>query len=268
MATIFRALLTAALLLYAFAAVSGSRAGDAAAQASHVSAGLVTTLVALLSQSVPFAYFLGTGFWIRAFARASHAGPAWEARHKAWMRGRMYPLLYLAPGLALAAAFSGMLAGAGHVPAWLHLVLVAGAVAALLASLVLVPREMLRNSALMDELAERHQVPRPQTPAYDRLVQEEEQKALPALFQLSRVILYAAAQLVVLWLYLRFGTEGWRTTPLAPFGAPAVVLLTLGLALNDMHDPQRPAPPARAWRKALAVGVAGSVGLVAAVALV
>ncbi len=268
MATIFRALLTAVLVLYAFAAFGGARAGGDAAVARHVSAGLVTTLVALAAQSVPFAYFLGTGFWIRAFARASRAGPDWEARHKAWMKGRAYPLLYLGPGTALAAAFSGMLAGSGHVPAWLHPALVAAAVAALLASLLVVPREMRRNAALMDELAAGHQVPRPDTPAHDRLVREEESLALPALFQLSRVILYAAAQVVVVWLYLRFGTEGWRGTPVLPFGAAAVLLLTLGLALNDMHDPQRPAPPARAWRKALAVGAAGSLALVAVVALV
>ena len=262
-ATIFRALMTAVLLLCGWAAWLGLSAADDAARAGHVSAGFITSLLAALVQSLPFAYFLGTGFWVRAFARASRAGPLWEERHKQWMKSRAYPVMYLPPALTLLAALSGIAAGAGHAPAWLHGLLAAGATLATLGALVLVPAEMQRNSALMDELAARHQVPRPATPEYERLVAEEEQHALPALFQLSRVVLFASAQLVVVWLYLRFGTEGWRTTPFAPFGVGAVVLLTLGLALNDMHDPQRPAPPARAWRKALAVGGACGAALVA-----
>jgi hypothetical protein len=267
MATIFRALMTAILLLCGWAAWLGVRAADEAARAGHVRAGLVTAILAALVQSVPFAYFLGTGFWVRAFARASRAGPDWELRHKQWMKGRAYPVMYLPPALTLLAALSGMAAGAGHMPVWPHAALSVAATLATLFALLLVPAEMRRNSALMDELAARHQVPRPDTPAYERLVAEEEQHALPALFQLSRVVLFAAAQAVVLWLYLRFGTEGWRDTPFAPFGVSAVVLLTLGLALNEMHDPQHPAPPARAWRKALAVGGACGAALVAVLVL-
>lgn len=258
MATIYRAMLTAVLLLYGWAGLAGWRAGDAESVAAHVRAGFVTALVAMLAQSLPFAYFLGTGFWIRAFARASRAGPEWEARHRAWMKGRAYPVMYAPPFLTLASALTGMLADMGHAPGWLHAACVAAMVAATLAALVAVPREMRRNSALMDELAERHQVPRPQTPAYEKLVEEEEKAALPPLFQLSRVILYASAQLVVVWLYLRFGTEGWRQVPFAPFGVVAVVLLTLGVALNDLHDPQHPAAPPRAWGRALAFGGAGA----------
>lgn len=258
MANIYRALLTAVLLLYAWAGLLGGRAGDAEGVATHVRAGFVTALVAMLAQSLPFAYFLGTGFWIRAFARASRAGPEWEARHRAWMKGRAYPVMYAPPFLTLAAALTGMLADMGTVPGWLHAACVALMAAATVAALVAVPREMLRNSALMDELAERHQVPRPATPAFEKLLEEEEKVALPPLFQLSRVILYASAQLVVVWLYLRFGTEGWREAPFAPFGAVAVALLTVGVALNELHDPQHPAAPPRAWGRALALGGAGA----------
>lgn len=267
MATIFQALMTASLLLYAWAGWAGLQAVDTAGLAAHESAGLVTALVAALAQSVPFAYFLGTGFWIRAFARASRAGPDWEARHRQWMKGPAYKVLYLPPFLTLATALLGMAAGAGHLPGWPHALLVAATLAASVAALVLVPPAMRRNSALMDELAERHQVPRPATPAYERLVREEEQVALPPLFQLSRVILYLSAQLVVVWLYLRFGTEGWRDTPFAPFGAVAVVLLTLGVALNELSDPRQPAPAARAWRRALAFGGAGAAVFAGVLAL-
>jgi hypothetical protein len=76
------------------------------------------------------------------------------------------------------------------------------------------------------------------------------------------LVLYAGAQVMVVWLYLRFGTEGWRETSLAPFGIAFVVLLTLGLGLNARHDPHRPRPAAAAWSRALAVGVvcAGLLG--------
>lgn len=258
MATIFKALMTASLLLYAWAGWAGIRASDRAGLAAHESAGLVTALIAALAQSVPFAYFLGTGFWIRAFARASRAGPVWEARHREWMQGRAYKILYLSPFLTMATALVGMAAGAGHLPGWPHAALAAATLASAVAALVLVPPAMRRNAALMDELAERHQVPQPATPAYEQLIAEEEQVALPPLFQLSRVILFAAAQSVIVWCYLRFGTEGWRDTPFAPFGAAAVLLLPLGVALNDLHDPRQPAPPARAWRRALAFGGAGA----------
>jgi hypothetical protein len=265
MATIFRALMTAVLLLFAWAAWLGLHAADVSGSAAHESAGLVAALVATLGQSVPFAYFLGTGFWIRAFARASRAGPEWEARHRGWIESRSYPLMYLPPAFTVAAAISGMLVGSGRAPLGVHLACVIGAVAATAVALVVVPRAMRRNSALMDELADRHQVPRPATPAYEQLVQEEEAKALPPLFQLSRLLLFFSVQLVLIWLYLRLGTESWRGAPLAPFAAPAVALLTLGLGLNAIHDPNKPATPARAWARALAVG--GAAGALAVVAV-
>ena len=247
MATIFRALMTAVLLLFGWAAWAGVHATDIASAAAHESAGLVAALVATLAMSVPFAYFLGTGFWIRAFVRASRAGPEWEERHRGWMKARSYPLMYLPPAFTVGAAITGMLAGSGRAPLGVHVAFVLGAFATSAVALVVVPRAMRRNSALMDELADRHEVPKPQTQAYEKLVQEEEAKALPPLFQLSRLLLWLSIQLVLIWLYLRLGTEGWRGAPLAPFAAPAVALLTLGLGLNALHDPNKPATPARAW---------------------
>jgi hypothetical protein len=265
MATIFRALMTAALLLFGWAAWAGLHAADPAGAAAHERAGLVAAILATLGQSVPFAYFLGTGFWIRAFARASRAGPGWEHRHGEWRRSRGYPVMYLPPLFTVAAAITGMLVGSGHAPVWVHACCVIAAVASTAAALAIVPPAMARNSALMDELADRHEVPRPQTPAYESLLREEASVALPPLFQLSRVILYLSAQLLLVWLYLRLGTEGWRGAPFAPFGAAAVLLLTVGLGLNAIHDPHRPAPPARAWRRALAVG--GACGALVGLAI-
>jgi hypothetical protein len=270
MATIFRALLVAVLVLYAGVVWTGLGAGlgeggpAGEALALHLRFGLLTALVAVFVQSVPFAYFLGTGFWIRAFARASRAGPAWEARHRAWMTGRAYKWMYAAPFAAAATAISGGLAETGRLPAAMHVAFVLVAVVASVVALALVPPAMRRNAALMDELADRHQVPLPDTPQMESLLADEQTTALPPLFQLSRVLMYAGAQLMIVWLYLRFGTEGWRGTPLLPFGATFVVLLTLGLGLNARHDPQRPRPPAAAWSRALAVGTV-CAGLLAAI---
>ena len=85
------------------------------------------------------------------------------------------------------------------------------------------------------------------TPEHDALVERESRTALPPLFQLSRLLIYASAQVVIVWLYLRFGTDGWRDTPMLPFGATAVLLLSLGLGLNARHDPDHPRSPRVAW---------------------
>jgi hypothetical protein len=291
MATIFRALLVAVLVLDAgviwtgmaaaghagaaetsgTAGLGGAAVGDLAAAsgalALHLRVGLLAALFATLVQSVPFAYFLGTGFWVRAFVRASRAGPGWEARHRQWMSGRAYPWMYVAPFAAAATAITGGLVETGRLPGLTHVACVVLAIAATAVALRLVPPVMRRNAALMDDLAEHRQPPRPDTPQMEALLRDEERAALPPLFQLSRVLMYAGAQVLIVWLYLRFGTEGWRETSLAPFGIAFVVLLTLGLGLNARHDPHRPRPAAAAWSRALAVGVVCAGLLGAALAL-
>ncbi len=271
MATIYRALLTAVLALYGWVAWNGAHlgaaglAGDAAAHdaalALHVRTGIVASILAALAQSVPFAYFLGTGFWVKAFVRASRAGPDWEARHRSWMTGNAYVAMYAGPLATMALAISGGMVQTGRLaPIW-HTGLTLAALGAVVAGLLLVPPLMRRNSALMDELAERHQVPRPGSPAAEALVEHEARAALPPLFQLSRVLMFAGVQCMILWLYLRFGTDGWRGTRVLPFAAAFVMLLTTGLGLNGTHDPLRPRPPREAWSRALLVGAACAIGL-------
>jgi hypothetical protein len=277
MATIFRALTTAVLLLFAYVVVTGlamdgtarlapgalpaAVSPEDAALAWHLRVGLVTVIVAALVQSLPFAYFLGTGFWIQAFARASRAGPSWGERHKQWLKCRAYPVLYLAPLATAGTAITGSLVETSRIaPPW-HVGFLVSAIVLAAAELFVVPREMKRNSALMDELADSHQVPLPDSPEAEALIEEESRAALPPLFQLSRILMYAGAQLFIIWLYLRFGTEGWRDTPMWPFGLAFVVLLTAGLGLNARHDPNRPRPPVVAWTRAALVGGACAVAL-------
>ena len=70
------------------------------------------------------------------------------------------------------------------------------------------------------------------------------------------ILLGLTMQLLIIWVYLRWGTEGWRDTPLWPFGAGFVALFTPGLGLNARFDPDHPRAPARAWSRAVAVGIA------------
>ena len=262
MATIYRALGTGVLLLWAWVLTSGVQAGESEeALALHLRAGLVAALVGAAVQSLPFAYFLGTHFWVKAFARASRAGDEWEQRHRQWMKGRAYPAMYLAPLLTLAVAISGSAVETGRLPGWLHPTLVSLAIVSQLITVVAIPMTMKANAALMDELADAHQVPKPGTPAMEQLIEEEEKDALPPLFQLSRVLLLFSAQALLLWLYLRYGTESFRGAPLWPFAILSSSLLTLGLGLNARHDPDHPAPPARAWPKAVVAGVAAAAVL-------
>lgn len=261
MATIYRSLLLSTILVFAYAVSTGVTAGGGAEPLTwHLRVGLVASLLAVLVQSVPFAYFLGTGFWVKAFVKASSADGSWETRHAGWMKGRGYKVMYVAAALPAAAAIAGGLVETGRVAGWWHPALVALSVVALVAAWLTIPPMMLRNAALMDELAAEHHVAKPDTPEMDELVEKAEAEALPALFQLSRVLMYAGFNVLAIWLYLRFGTEGFRDTPFLPFGLLFAVTLTIGVGLNARHDPQTPASPRSAWLRA---GAVGSLSLVA-----
>lgn len=272
MATIYRALVTASLLLWGYVAYQMLAAGDAAAAAEglrpgleeHLRLGLVAALFAALVQSLPFAYFLGTGFWVKAFLRASNAGAEWELRQKTWMKARAYPLLYLTPLVTLGAAIAGGLAETGRAPAGLHVFLIGFGLALQLLSLLLVPPLMLKNAALMDELAASHRLPKPDTPELDEYIEREEANALPPLFQLSRVLMFFGFQPFVIWAYLRFGTGGDTTAPYLPFAILGCALFALGYGMNARHDPDKPAPMPNAVRRGL---VAAALTLLVAVVL-
>lgn len=261
MATIYRSLTTAVLILWAYLISTGLDAGSSQEALSlHLKVALVGALMGGAVQSLPFAYFLGTHFWIKAFARASRAGEEWEQRHRLWMKGRAYPAMYAAPFLTMAVAITGSMVETGRIPHVVHPILVFSAAIAQLVGLVLVPEAMKRNSALMDQLADEYQVPKPESPEMEDLIAEEERLSLPALFQMSRWLLLFSVQILLLWLYLRYGTEGFRETPAWPFATVSCVLLTLGMGLNASHDPDHPKSQLKAWTPAVLTGLAAAIG--------
>lgn len=265
MHTIYRALVTAVLLVWGYVIATGLSAGESPeALETHLTTGLVGALFGALVQSLPFAYFLGTGFWVKAFVRASGADADWETRQKGWMKSRGYLLLYVPPVITLATAITGGMAETGRVPVGLHASLVLGAFVVQLAALFVVPQMMVRNSALMDELAETHSLPKPDTPELDEYIEREEANALPPLFQLSRVLMFFGIQPLLIWLYLRFGTEGLQGAPYLPFALFGCALFALGFGLNARHDPEQPATQAKAITRAM---IAAGIGLVLFVAL-
>ncbi len=258
MATIYRALACTVLVLYAYVVTTGMHAGDdGAALGLHLRTGLFASVTACLVNSIPFAYFLGTRFWVKAFARASNAGDVWNERHDGWMQGGAYPLMYLVAFFPAGAAIAGGLEDSGRIAAGWHFTLVLASIVTQLATVVTTPRAMQRNSALMDRLADEHSVPKPDTPEMQAYVEREAVDSLPPLFQLSRVLMWVGVNLVVIWLYLRFGTEGWRASPLLPFALGCTVLVAIGAGLNARFDPHHPAPPARSWVRALLTGMVG-----------
>ncbi|RKY18461.1 MAG: hypothetical protein DRQ55_13255 [Planctomycetota bacterium] len=262
MATIYRALSTALLLLWGYVLSTGLAAADGTpALAWHLNVGLVATLVAGAVQSLPFAYFLGTHFWVKAWVRACQAGDEWEQRQRLWMKGNEYPWMYIAPFVTALGAIAGGMAETGRIHHLVHPILILAAMGSQVMAMLRVPRAMLRNSALMDELAELHQPPKPDTPEMEALLEAEQAVALPPMFQLSRVLLLFSVQSLLLWSYLRWGTDGYRRVPLLPFGVASVALLVLGLGLNARFDPDHPASPARSWAPALLAGVAAAAAL-------
>jgi hypothetical protein len=256
MATIYRSLCLSVLLVWGYVIVTGFGAQTGTeALAWHLRVGLVGTILLAFVQSLPFAYFLGSHFWVKTFAETARAGADWTERHKLWMKGGAFKALSIAPMFTIAVAVAGSLVETGRLPHMVHPALVLGSILAQLACLTLVPAAMQRNAALMDELADTHQVPQPGTPEMDKLVEEEEAQALPPLFQLSRLFMLFGSQSVVLWLYLRFGTESYRNVTALPFMLAACVLVSVGLGLNARYDPISPRPPAQAWSRAAIVGV-------------
>jgi len=258
MATTWRALLASVLLYLAYVVARTLGVGGEAGPGWHQRHGLVGALVAALALSVPFAYFLGTGFWVKYFADSAGAGPDWERRHKQWMKDRGYPLMYGSALAVLAAGITGGLADTGRLaPAW-HVAAVVVVLLLMTGALVLVPPMMRRNAALMDELAARHRVPEPGTDEAAALRARMDAESVPPLFQLGRILVYLGIQVLLVWLYLRFGTETWRDTPIAPFGVPAIALVTLGKHLHDRHHPESPRGPGGAWSGALLLGGASA----------
>ena len=267
MATIYRALVTSILLVWGYVVFTGVDAGNGQeAIAWHLSAGLVAVLSTALVQSLPFAYFLGSHFWVKTFARTARAGDDWTERHKLWMKGPAFKALSIAPLFTMAVAIAGSMVETGRIAGWIHPTLVGIAIFSQLVCLYLVPEAMLRNAALMDELADNFQVPTPGTPEMAQLVEEEEAAALPPLFQLSRIAMLFGGQSVLLWFYLRFGTENFRGAPALPFMLAACLLVSIGLGLNARFDPTSPTPAGKAWGRAIAVGVI-SMGLVIGVSI-
>lgn len=258
MATIYRAAACAVLVLYAFVVHTGMAAGESdELLGRHLRAGLLGSIVACLVNSIPFAYFLGTRFWVKAFVRASDAGDEWNTRHDLWMKDAAYPAMYLAAFFPAGAAITGGLAETGRIDLLWHTTLVVLSIVLQVAALFGTPRSMRRNSELMDTLAEQHSVPKPDTPEMASYVEREEAAALPPLFQLSRILMWVGLNLVVVWLYLRYGTETWRGSPLLPFALGCCLLVSIGVGLNARFDPARPASPAASWSRALLTGTVG-----------
>ena len=140
MATIYRALVTSVLLLVAYTVMTGfSAAGGEEALRWHLRVGLVASILGVAVHSVPFAYFLGTGFWVKAFVRASRAGPEWEAGHAQWMKVGGYKIMYAAAALPAGAAITGALVETGRIGGTWHPLFVFASLDCHVAALVTIP---------------------------------------------------------------------------------------------------------------------------------
>ncbi|MED5330446.1 MAG: hypothetical protein VX916_04065 [Planctomycetota bacterium] len=255
MALVYRSLVTAIVILHLVAMAGGMELGETTEKsAHHLRVGLLVSLATIFIHSLAFAYFLGTGFWIRAFARASRAATTWEERHSQWMKARGYPWLYLAAVFPAAVAITGSLSDTGRLTGGWHAALASASFLVQIAVFFLVPPMMRRNAALMDDLAQTHHVPQPGTEDMEALLEKERAEALPPLFQLSRVLLFGAFNLLILWAYLRFGTETLRGVALWPFASASSGLVILGIGLNARHDPDHPASAVAAWTRGVLFG--------------
>lgn len=257
MATAYRSLLIVLLLCYVAAALSAPRLlGFGAALGGHQTVALAVAIVGALIHSLPLSYFMGSGYWIKYHAESSGAGPEWKQRHSQWLRSRGYPVIYLAGLSIVATGVAGGLADTLRLAPHWHGLLALAAMAFCLLELLWVPPLMQRNRELLVELASTHKIPKPGTAAAEQLAVDHAAESVPPLIQCSRILIYGACNVLGLWFWLRFGTEGWRDVPLLPFGALFVGTLTVGLGIYWRHRPQGPRSAKSAWIMACATAAA------------
>jgi len=236
MATAYRSLLIVLLLCYVAAALSAPRLlGFGVHFGGHQTLALAVAIVGALIHSLPLSYFMGSGYWIKYHADSSGAGPEWKLRHSRWLKNRGYPVIYFAGLSIVATGVAGGLADTLRIaPVWHGLLALAAMVFCLL-ELLWVPPMMQRNRELLVELATLHRIPKPGTAAAEALASEHLAESVSPLLQLARILIYGACNVLGLWFWLRFATEGWRDTPLLPFAALFVATLTVGLAMFWRH---------------------------------
>jgi len=255
MAPTYRVLLALVLLGYAGAALSSPRLAGSGAQAGlHQRIGLFAALFSALIQCLPLSYFAGSAYWVKYHSDAAGAGPEWKKRHARWMKDRAYPVMFLSALSAFATAAVGAMADTGRIATGWHSALALISIGLCLLCMAWVPQLMRWNATLIRELVLRHPGPQPGSGEAANLRSRIRDMSVPPMFQLARILIFAALSVLGLRLYLRLGTDASRDLPRLPFAMIAGVMLALGLRWHQRHHPELHRPVSRAWLLGLALG--------------
>lgn len=231
MIRLYRSLVATEVVVWILAAWAGVAAGRSAEHLGrHLDLALLATLFAAAVHTLPFFFLMGSFYWLKACVDRADADPAWLDRHKLWVRSPTLPALLGAALATLMVAVSGGLLGAGRAPAGLHTAVVLATLLVHVFAACCVPAQLRRISALVSEM--RAWLPPAETLAARE--RDPQTRALdPTLDRPGRTLFILAPQPLLLWLYLRFGTDGLRAS-LWPFA-----LLSAAIAVWALRTRRR-----------------------------
>ncbi|RKY21303.1 MAG: hypothetical protein DRQ55_04790 [Planctomycetota bacterium] len=221
MIRLYRSLVATEVLLWIAVAWTGASAGHSGeAMALHLRLALLGTLFAAVVHTLPFFFLMGSFYWLKACVQQAEGDPAWLVRHKRWVASPALPSLLGAALATVALALSGGLLSEGRASAGTHAAVALAALLVHVYAAACVPPQMRRITALLGEV-------RACLPPADELIARSRSPAAraadPTFGRPLRSLLTLAPQPMLLWLYLRYGTDG--------LGAPAWPFLLASLAL-------------------------------------
>lgn len=221
MIRIYRALVASEVIVWALVAWTGATANGASTAVSrHVTLAVLAALLAALAHTMPFFFLMGSFYWLKACVDRAGADSTVLAEHKRWVASPALPALLGSALLTILVVVSGGLVQAGRVPPSAHISVVLTALALHVFAAWYLPKQMRRISALLSDM--RAWLP-PAEALRDLQRRRPELAADPTLGRPVRTLLLMAPQPLLLWLYLRFGTDA-APPPVWPFALAAIVL--------------------------------------------
>ena len=215
------------LLSLAAAFVLGFLRGRVVEPRVHLLAGLFAAIFCCLVHAIVFAHFIGSGKWIKRGVEAAKMDPALVKRTKRF-KGKVFPFALFSMLFAVATAVLGGGADAGSVSPAVHLSLAVATMALNVVAVLFERSAVLENGRIIARVADanRARLDAGLPPA----------AGMEAVRAGSRVMLFLAANVWLLWAYRRFVLRR-PDEPLWPYVVGCVGLALVGLRMRAAEAP-------------------------------
>jgi hypothetical protein len=210
------------LLVLASAFVLGFLRGHAVEPRVHLLAGLFAAIFCCLVHAIVFAHFIGSGKWIKKGVDAAGMDEALVKRTKRF-KAKVFPFALFSMLFAVATAVLGGGADSGAVSPTVHLVLAVLTVVLNVLAAVFERSAILENGAIIERVAQANRA---------RIEAGIPAEAMPsaateAVRAGSRVFLFLAANVWLLWAYRRFVLRR-PDEPIVPYVVGCALLALVG----------------------------------------